>query len=276
MTIPDLANLADLVRRRSGIALTPDKWSLARSRLKPVAALYGFRDVEALLAELPYPPEELAAAITEAMTTSETSFFRNDEAFAFLAERALPALAAARTRSRRIRLWCAAAATGQEAYSLAMLLEDAGLMSGGWRIDLIATDFSEVALGRAREGLYAGHEIARGLPADMRRRFFVPEGDHWRVAGRLRRAVTFRNFNLLDHFGWLGEIDIVLCRNVLFYFEPAMKAEVHAKLAAALAPDGYLFLGESETPSDHFAPLEGARGIFVKTPAARPFLRAAG
>ncbi len=264
VTPAEFADLADLVCRRSGIVLTPDKATLIGNRLKPVAQRFGFRDVAALLSELPYPSEELARAVAEAMTTNETSFFRHQAAFDFLARTAIPSLA--RARNRRIRIWCAAASTGQEAYSLAIIIDAAGFGARGWKIDLIATDLSETAIARAADGRYAQCEVERGLPPEMRDRYFVREGCRWRVVDRLRRMIIFRPFNLLDHFGWLGEIDIVLCRNVLLYFDPRTKAEIQTKLADVLADDGYLLLGENEIASGHFVPASRARAVYMKVP----------
>jgi chemotaxis protein methyltransferase CheR len=263
MTPHDFDNLADLVRRRSGLVLTPEKKTLAGSRLNPVARRFGFRNTTQLLAELPYPSEELAHAVTEALTTNDTSFFRDSTVFHFLAHEALPALLHHRSVSKRIRIWCAAVSTGQEAYSLATILDEMQLIAQGWKIDLIATDLSERAIARAKDGVYAAYEIERGLPASVRDRYFAKDGKQWRVVDRVRRMVTFRTFNLLDHFGWLGEIDIVLCRNVLIYFEPGMRNDIHAKLRDALAPDGYLILGDTESSIGHFAPARSVRGLYV-------------
>ena len=263
MTPNDFANLADLVRRRSGLVLTPEKKTLAGNRLGPVARRFGFRSTAQLLAELPHPSEELARAVTEALTTNDTAFFRDSKVFHFLAQDALPALLRHRGVSKRIRIWCAAVSTGQEAYSLATILDEMQLAAQGWKIDLIATDLSESAVARAKEGVYAPYEIERGLPARVLERYFVKQGRQWRVADRLRRMVTFRTFNLLDHFGWLGEIDIVLCRNVLIYFEPGVRNEIHAKLRDALASDGYLILGDTESSIGHFAPAKSVRGLYV-------------
>lgn len=274
MTPADFANLADLLYRRSGIALTPDKKALAKNRLTPIAQRFGFRDVSALLAELPYPTEELAHAITEAMTTNETSFFRDRAAFDLLADTVLPAVMRQRLQSRRLRIWCAACSTGQEAYSLAAMLDEAALTARGWRVDLIATDLSDAAIARAREGLYTPFEMERGLPLAVRDRCFNEEAGQWRVNDRLRRMVTFRGFNLLDHFGWLGEIDIVLCRNVLMYFEAGTKADILARLATTLSGDGYLLLGENEHASDQFAPVSAGRGLFMRVPVVRALRRA--
>ena len=263
MTPQDFSNLAELVRRRSGLVLTPEKKTLAGNRLAPVARRFGFRSTAQLLAELPYPSEELAHAITEALTTNDTSFFRDSAVFHFLSHEALPTLLRNRSVSKRIRIWCAAVSTGQEAYSLATILDEMQLAAQGWKIDLIGTDLSESAIARAKEGIYAPYEIERGLPPHVRERYFVERGKQWRVADRLRRMVTFRTFNLLDHFGWLGEIDVVLCRNVLLYFEPGVRNEIHSKLRDALAPDGYLILGDMESSIGHFAPGRSVSGLYV-------------
>ena len=262
MTPREFSFLADLVRRRAGLSLPLEKKSLIAVRLKPVATRFGFRDVAALLAELPHPSEELASAIVEAMMTNETSFFRDRAIFDFLQRSAIPALIAARSASRRLRIWCSAASTGQEAYSLAMVLDP--LVGRDWRVELIATDISEGAIARARDGRYTQFEVERGLGADELAKYFVREEKHWRVADRLKRMITFRAFNLLDHFGWLGELDVILCRNMLFYVEPHERANIHAKLSNALAEDGHLVLGENENVAAPFVMSSAARGVFTK------------
>jgi chemotaxis protein methyltransferase CheR len=262
---PDaFANLADMLRRRSGLVLTPDKLPLAKSRLAPVAHLFGFKGVAALLAEFPHPREEIAQAVTEAMTTNETSFFRDRDPFTHFRDVVLPALAISRGDTRRLRIWCAAASTGQEAYSLAMILDEANLAGADWRIDLIATDLSAGAIARAKDGVYSQFEVQRGLPIQSLLKHFTQEDNQWRVADRLRRMVSFRTFNLLDDFGWLGEIDVVFCRNVLLYFDTPSKAAVFAKLADILVPDGTLVLGATEAADSFVAASEAPRGYFVK------------
>jgi chemotaxis protein methyltransferase CheR len=262
---PDaFADLAELLRRRSGLVLTPDKLALAKSRLAPVAHLFGFRDVAALLAEFPYPREEIAQAVTEAMTTNETSFFRDRAPFAHFRDVVLPALTVSRDRSRRLRIWCAAVSTGQEAYSLAMILDEANLAGLDWRIDLIATDLSAAAIARAKDGVYSQFEVQRGLPIQSLLKHFTQEGSQWRVSDRLRRMVSFRTFNLLDDFGWLGEIDVIFCRNVLLYFDGPSRATIFAKLADSLAPDGTLVLGATESADPFIVAAEAPRGFFVR------------
>ncbi len=271
MTPDAFANLADMLRRRSGLVLTPDKLPLATSRLTPVAHLFGFKGVGALLAEFPHPREEIAHAVTEAMTTNETSFFRDHDLFNYFRRVILPALTIARAGARRLRIWCAAVSTGQEAYSLAMILDEANLTGFDWRIDLIATDLSAGAILRARDGVYSQFEVQRGLPIQSLLKHFTQEGAQWRVSDRLRRMVSFRTFNLLDDFGWLGEIDVVFCRNVMIYFDAQTKAAVFAKLTGTLAPDGTLVLGVTESVAESFISAPDAhRGVFVRPRGAAP------
>jgi chemotaxis protein methyltransferase CheR len=271
VTDAQFALLADVVRRRSGLLLTPDKLDLVRSKLAPVATRFGFYQVGALLTELEDEPEELARAVTQAMTTNDTMFFRDAYCFDYIATTILPSLVAERRLSRRLRIWCAAASTGQEAYSMAMLLENAGLAASGWKIDLYATDLSHEAVGRMREGVYSDYEVQRGLPISRLVECFSREGDGWRVADRLRRTLRIHEFNLLDNYGWLGRLDLVLCRNTLFYFGEAEKRDVLGRMENALSPDGWLVLGGTESVPDDctgFAPLGTVRGVFgqARTP----------
>ena len=260
MTPADLDHLADLLRRRAGLTIGADKSRLIESKLAPVARRFGFRDCGAMLAELPHPAEELAEAVTEAMTTNESSFFRDRFPFEYFRARIVPALCTART-DKRLRIWCAAVATGQEAYSLAMILGEMGLAADGWKIDLIATDISRAAIARAREGVYSQYEAQRGLSVETLVDNFSQEGTGWRIAERLRRSVTFRSFNLLDHYGWLGEIDVIFCRNVLMYLDGQSKSIVLDKMAETLTPDGYLVLGDKESAPGWTA--DGERGVYV-------------
>lgn len=266
LTHTELALLAAVIRRRSGLAIPLNKANLIRNKLAPVAARYGFKKVGALIEELHHDePEELAWAVTEALTTNETSFFRDRACFEHFNTAILPALKAARAGPRRLRFWCAACSTGQEPYSLAMLLDEAGLANEGWKIDLFATDLSTEAVARTQEGLYSHYEVQRGLSARHLMRYFTQEGEEWRISERLRRSLRIRRFNLLDHYGWLGEIDAIFCRNVLLYFDHQAKLETLARLDHCLAPDGWLVLGANESVSGSaFMPSGVARGICVK------------
>lgn len=247
MAPEDFQCLARLLRRRSGLLLTLDKRALLARRLEPVMRRFDFKDVQSLIVELRAGREALAEAVTEAMTVNESSFFRDPVLFAALRDSVLPRLIAARGGDKRLRIWSAAAAAGQEAYSIAILLTEMGLARDGWSIELIATDLSGEAILRAEAGCYAAHEIERGLDAHAMR-YFRRDRDEWLVDASLRRMITFRRFNLLDSFGWLDELDIVLCRNVLMYFDRATRLDVLARIAETMAPDGLLVLGENEAP----------------------------
>lgn len=267
MTADDFACLAELLKRRAGFHLAPAKTHLASSRLAPVARRYGFRKTDEMMAELRDPPEDLARAVIDAMMINESSFFRDRACFDYFRGVILPSLLSARAGTKRLRIWCAAASTGQEPYSLAILLDEAKIAKD-WRIDIIATDISSTAIARAAEGRYSQYEVQRGLPAQTLVRYFAQDGEHWSISERLRRMVRFRCFNLLDSYGWLGAMDVIFCRNAFLYFAPLAKRTCLQNLADTLAPDGYLVLGAAETmegASTAFVPDDAdARGIYRK------------
>lgn len=266
----DLFFLAEFLKRRSGLHLTADKFRLVDSRLARVAHRFGFHSLDALLAELRHEPDGLARAVSEAMTTNETSFFRDKPTFDHVRKSVLPPLLASRARTRRLRIWCAATATGQEAYSLAMLLDSERHALEGWHVELVATDISSEMIARAEQGLYSQYEIHRGLPMEMLLGYFAQEGEQWRIAERLRWMVTFRTFNLLDSFEGLGTFDLIFCRNVLLYFDHDTKSATLDKLGRVLCADGHLVLGCTESTaasSTIFVPVRAARGCYAKTRA---------
>ncbi len=265
----DFAFLARLLRRRSGLSLSPAKLELVGRRLAPVMRRFGFRDATALVRELRLGQESLARAVTEAVTVHDTSFFRDAAVFARFQNEIMPALLARRARQKRLRIWSAACATGQEAWSIAMVLDGMGLIAAGWTIDLVATDLSAEAIARAEQGRYDAVEIRRGLAEDQRASWFRPSGEHWCIADHLRRMVDFRVFNLLDSYGWLDDLDLIFCRNVLMYFDRAAKAAVLERMADTLAPDGLLLLGDTETtdPLLNMFVEAGGDGIYAKSGA---------
>ena len=245
----DYAYIGTLLRTKSGLALGPGKEYLIESRLPPVAKAYGFASVNELIATLRSGPhQELIKAVCDAMTTGETFFFRDTVPFEVLKSAVLPELAErARRSGRTLRIWSAAASTGQEAYSIAMLIADMGVQMSGVRTEIVATDFASHALNRARRGLYTQLEVQRGLPERYLRQFFVSTADGYRLGDDIRKRVTFRELNLLESFRSLGHFDIVMCRNVLIYFDGITKKDVLERVSRALTPGGYLFLGATET-----------------------------
>jgi chemotaxis protein methyltransferase CheR len=263
----DYAFLTDFLRRRSGLSITSEKAYLIESRLKPVALRLGFKTAADLVRRLKTADEKLWRVVTDAMTTNETSFFRDKIPFDQFRDVMLPALTAARRNDSRLRIWCSAASSGQEPYSLAMIIEATAHLAG-WTIDLLASDINAEMIERAKEGLYSQFEVLRGLPIQMLARHFHHEGGEWRVSSSIRNHVQFEVFNLLDLFEPLGQFDVIFCRNVLIYFDQQAKHDVLGRLADALAPDGYLVLGAAETvlgSGKGLEPLVNARGIYVKS-----------
>jgi chemotaxis protein methyltransferase CheR len=272
----DFAFLAHLVHRRSGIVLTESRRALIEGRLAPAMHRFGFKDLGQVLHELRLGSEALAAAVTEMMTVHETSFFRDGEFFRRLGADILPALIRSRGAEKRLRIWSAACAAGQEPYSLAMMLDNMGLAAQGWTIDLIATDISTEAIARAERGRYNFFETERGLSEADLAVWFEADAIGHSVAGHIRRMVNFRRFNLLDSYGWLDDIDLVLCRNVLIYFDGATRASVLERIADVMAPEGVLGLGDAEAaPKNLFHLLPGGDGIYAKLKSAMPRLGAA-
>ncbi|MEO6863879.1 MAG: protein-glutamate O-methyltransferase CheR [Gemmatimonadaceae bacterium] len=249
ITPEDYSYLSALLRTKSGLALGAGKEYLLESRLPPVAKAYGFASVNELVTTLRAGPhQELIKAVCDAMTTGETFFFRDTVPFDLLRTMILPEVAdRCRRAGRALRIWSAASSTGQEAYSVAMLLTDLGVQLSGVRVDLVATDFAVHALNRARRGVFTQIEVQRGLPERYLRQYFINTPDGYRLADEIRRRVAFRELNLLESFRSLGQFDVILCRNVLIYFDTLTKKDVLDRLSSALTPGGYLFLGATET-----------------------------
>jgi chemotaxis protein methyltransferase CheR len=262
----DFRFLADLLHRRSGLALSPDKSYLLESRLAPVARRLDLSDVPALVRRLRAREEAVVVEeVVDAMTTNESFFFRDGRPFEQFAEHMLPALIRARQATRKLAIWSAAAATGQEAYSLALCLEDRARELAGWQVEILATDISPTALHRAREGRYSQFEVQRGLPAKRLVQGFVRDGDGWMVKPELKRRIRFAPLNLLELKPSFGRFDVIFCRNVLIYFDLATKRRVVETMAQMLPPDGFFVLGGTETVlgvTGRFAPQADQRGVF--------------
>jgi chemotaxis protein methyltransferase CheR len=267
ITSQDFDLLSTMLRSRSGLVLTPDKTYLLESRLTPLARKRGMNALGELVAEVRQRPSEaLLHEITEAMTTNESSFFRDKTPFDIFTGTLLPHLRAARANSRRLRIWCAAASTGQEPYTLAMLLTEAMAQWSGWSIEILGTDLSLQALERAKQGVYSQFEVQRGLPIQLLMKYFVKMGDAWQISPAIRQMVKYRPFNLLEPMGPLGQFDIIFCRNVLIYFDAPTKSQVLDALRRQLADDGGLFLGAAETVlglTKAFKPAKDHRGLYL-------------
>ncbi len=246
----DYRFLAELLHRQSGLALGDGKEYLLESRLPPVATRLGFSDLAALVKSLrARPSADVEKAVCDAMTTGETFFYRDTTPFTVLERELLPEVAErvmTKGGGRPIRIWCAACSTGQEPYSIAMILEKMAGKLGGAKIEMVASDYSTPTLARAKEGIYNQFEVQRGLPVTDLVRFFqqVPAG--FQVKDDLRNRISFREQNLLKPFGTLGMFDIVFIRNVLIYFDTVTKRDVLERIARQLHPGGAVLLGGTE------------------------------
>jgi chemotaxis protein methyltransferase CheR len=266
---PGFAPIAAMLKARSGLSLGPDKLYLLETRLVSIMRRENTRDLAALAAKL-LPNSALEREVVEAMTTNESLFFRDAKPFDALRQRVLPRLHAARPPGTRLRIWSAAASTGQEAYSIAMVAAELGATLSDRRIDIVGTDISRDALSRAREGLYSHFEIQRGLPMQMLVKFFAKEDQQWRIKSTLRGAVEFREWNLLADLKPLGQFDVVFCRNVLIYFDAPTKSRVLDAMVNQMAPDGVLFLGGAETVlglTSRLHAVPGEPGAYSRAPA---------
>jgi len=268
MNSQDFEFLAKLLKEKSGLMLTPDKVYLLESRLTPLSRKRGMDSLDALIQKMRSSSDAgLIKDVTEAMTTNESFFFRDNTPFDIFKDQVLPAMEKARP-NKRLRIWCAAASTGQEPYSLAILLKDNWAKWQNWNIEIVGTDICTQVLEKAKSGTYSQFEVQRGLPIQTLIKHFKQEGDVWRLNEDVRRMVTFRPFNLLGSFAALGSFDIIYCRNVLIYFDRPTKKEVLERMQATLAKDGTLFLGAAETVlgiTDKLRPIRGFRGMYVST-----------
>lgn len=270
MTQAEFAYLRAFLRERSGLSLPVDKLYLARSRLAAVRRRFGLASDADLVRRLRLRPDpDLAAAVVESMSTNETFFFRDRTAFELLRTVLLPRAVANRRGAGRIRIWSAAASSGQEAYSIAMLAREMGRDLRGCAVDILGTDISAAMIDRARAGRYSQREVQRGLPVRLLLAHFAKEGSDWVVAEEIRSSVRFEPLNLARGFDHLGPFDIVLCRNVLIYFDASTKRQVVEGLARVLRPDGAAFFGGADAPLGSTEALvpDGAHAtVFVKAP----------
>jgi chemotaxis protein methyltransferase CheR len=240
--------VCELVHRRAAILIEAGKEYLVDARLAPIAKAHGLPSVDALVVKLRADERgALSHEVIEAMTTNETSFFRDIHPFDALRTLVLPDIIRARAPSRSLRIWCAAASTGQEPYSIAMTIREYFPELATWNVQIIATDINATVLARARSGLFRQLEVNRGLPAVMLVKHFTKSGADWQIKDEVRKMVSFQQVNLLERWPLFGQQDIVFMRNVLIYFDIPTKRELLRRVRESLRDDGYLFLGGAET-----------------------------
>lgn len=259
----------NLLYEKSGLVITQDKTYLLDSRLTPIAKKWNYANLDAMTVALrAFPDQGLIKDIIEAMTTNETSFFRDQKPFIIFEQVVLPAIVQARNKGmRKIRIWCAAASTGQEPYTLAMLLREKESLWRGCSIEIIGTDISEEALDTARAGSYSQFEVQRGLPIAYLMKYFKQVDDKWQISDDIRNMIKYNYFNLLLDMKPLGTFDIIFCRNVLIYFDEKTKGQVLARMSQQITQDGFLFMGGAETTigiTDKFKPMENQRGLYIR------------
>jgi chemotaxis protein methyltransferase CheR len=270
MTPEEISAVADLVRRRSGVVVDTDKTYVIETRLAPVARREGFTTIGELIVELHTRRDEtLIWAVVEAMSSTETQFFRDRLPFQQMRDDILPALAKARNGVARI--WSLGCSTGQEPYSLAMLVEEERGRHPGLRVDIQGGELSERCLEKAHSGLYTQFEVQRGLPARLLVKYFDKVDEAWVLSPRIRQTVRLGRLNLLTDVRGSGPFDVIFCRNVLSAFDDSTRKSVLEQLAGTLADDGYLVLGLHETPAPAlaFRPVSGRHGLYVRDPAFR-------
>lgn len=272
--------LSDFLKAASGLTVEADKNYLLESRLRPIMqreGLGGFKDlVEAIERNR---GSRLAESVVQAMTINETHFFRDRLPFDALRE-ALPVLALRRAQERTLRIWSSACSTGQELYSMAIVIEEMSRLFGGWQIEFVGTDLSDNVLVKARKGAYSQFEVQRGLPTPLLLKYFERIGDEWIITERIRKKARFQKANLLGDVNQLGRFDIVFCRNVLFYFEPPTRVSILGRIAQVMRPDGYLALGAAEgmtALAAGFRPSGVGSAFYVRSDSAtNPVTQASG
>jgi chemotaxis protein methyltransferase CheR len=274
MNSNDFAFIAQFLKDRSGLIITQDKMYLLETRLASILRDNGLSSLSALVDVLRQPGSTAVKdQVVDAMTTNETSFFRDNHPFEALRKSIIPGLIERRATTKSIRIWSAACSTGQEPYSLAMMLKDSFPILGGWKVEIVATDLSPSVLDKARAGIYSTFEVQRGLPIQMLIKHFDQQEPNWQIKRELRQTVTFRSLNLLEDFSVLGQFDVVLCRNVLIYFDQPTKTRILGAIARRIVPDGVLMLGGAESVfglTDAFAGVPTLKGVYGHNKQAKP------
>jgi len=268
MTPEQFNFIKDMLKERSGLILGDDKGYLLESRLTPVARRHELGGLDELVAMvMSRPTEALMVDITEAMTTNESFFFRDQKPFDLFKDHVLPHMIEHRGAAKSFRIWSAASSSGQEPYSLSMILKEEAAKLPGWRHEIVGTDLSSEVVKKAQSGVYTQFEVQRGMPITLLVKYFAKQEDQWQINQEIRNMVQFKIFNLLHDLRPLGKFDVVFCRNVLIYFDQPTKAAILERIAELMPDDGFLFLGGAGTVigiTEKFTPVPGQRGIYKR------------
>ena len=268
MAVDDAAHriIGDLLAQRTGQQLTEGRRWRVSSALAGLFRECGIENVDQLACMLERPGEQqLATRVVEALLNNETYFFRDQAYFSVLANQVLPDLASKRDGKKRLAIWSAGCSTGQEALSLAMIFAEQPGRWKDWKIEILGTDVSGKAIDHARSGCYTQFEIQRGISVSQMLNFFVEDSGHWQAIDSIRSMTRFQQHNILNAPPPPGRFDLIMCRNVLLYFDPETRAAAFDRLASGIAPDGWLMLGAGETvvgQTEKFKPAEFGSSLY--------------
>lgn len=269
MTDDDLNFLIDLVKKMSGISLTPEKKYLLETRLQGVARSHSLSDISELVKRIRGSfDQSLKDEVVEAMTTNETMFFRDTKPFDQMKNTIVPYLVENKRAGEKLRFWSAACSNGQEPYSMVLtFLENQGIL-GGHSFEIAATDIAPKVIKKAKDGFYTQFEVQRGMPITMLLKYFnQQEGNSWQVKDEFKRLIQFRVMNLMDSYLSMGKLDMILVRNVLIYFDDEMKKDIVERMHSILNPGGVLMVGSSESVNrftDKYESFDAMPGVFKK------------
>ncbi len=245
----DFKYISEFIKNASGIVLQPGKEYLVENRLEILSRNLKLENIETLVKKLQQATSsDLSQKVIDALTTNETSFFRDKHPFESLKKAILPDIIKKRSAIKQINIWCAASSSGQEPYTIAMVLKEMSYLLENWKINFIASDISEEMLERCRQGIYTQMEVGRGLPPNLLPKFFSRHQNSWQVKPDLRKMIDFRSFNLCKQWPFMPSMDIIFLRHVLVYFNDSMKKEIFGKVRRLLKPDGFLFVGSGDNP----------------------------
>ena len=262
----DFEFVRDFLYKGSGLSITMDKAYLLESRLNPIIKKHQMSGIGDVISKLRANDLAVKNQVIEAMTTNETFFFRDTHPFDRFRDVILPKIIEKKAPGSTIRIWCAACSSGQEPYSLGIILKENAAKYAGYKFEIIGTDISKDILDTAKAGKYSQFEVQRGMPIQLLVKYFRQEGADWFINDDIKSMIKYDSFNLLDPMTKFGTLDVIFCRNVLIYFDPQTKGKVLAELHAHMAKHGFLFLGGAETVigiTDQFKPMPNERGLYI-------------